>query len=335
MSSNNTKPVLLLGGSGSLGANVARLLRAMHPELPLAIAGRDAGKAELLAAQLGNASVVRIDLARADLGLEGGHYRAVVACLKDHSLNAMKYAQADGIPYVAVSEAVFEIGPLVARSIHRPERSPVLMLGHSIGAVPMLASLFLAREFRTVDTIAIGLVFDPDDTPGPMTVSDMERIMQLAASPLLLKDGKWVWTAGDDARRRFTGVGGVEHQGQAAALVDTLSLASLDGLRSARVDIAEGRTASSRRGDGFSHEVIIEITGERRDGTKGRHRYELVDRAGYAAMSAKGIAACVERLLGLDGGEALPSGLYLPEMLADSTRTMKRLEQLGVTVVRS
>lgn len=326
-------PILLLGGSGSLGSKLARTLRRMHPHQPIAIAARDAAKAARLAEELGHATVIQADMQRADLGLpQDAAFSAVVACLKDHGLSAMKYAQAHGFPYVALSEAAFEIGPIVARHIHQPASSPVLLLGHSIGSAPMLASLHFAAEFRSIESVEIGLVFDPADTAGAMTVADMERIGAIATAPLLLRDGRWVWQGGSAAQRSFTSVDGIARDGAAVALVDTLGIANATGARSVRLDIAEGRTASSLQGGPASHEVIIEIAGQRKDGGTGRFRYELVDPAGYAAMSARGIALAVEHLLGLDGSTPAPAGLFLPEVLLAPDAMIRQLTAFGVRV---
>jgi hypothetical protein len=327
------KRVLMLGGYGSLGARTARTLRRLHPDLPITIAGRNLAKAAALAEEIGNADPVTVDLDRSDLGLPGdAGYSAVVTALRDHSLNTMRFAGARGAAYLALSDAAFELAPLVARYVHRPAAAPVLMLGHSMGATPMLSALHFASAFETIEAIEIGLLFDPDDPFGPMSGLDMERITAIGPSPLLLKDGRWLWAGADEAARRFIGVDGVSHQGQAVGLVDVLSLASATRARSIRVDFAEGRTASSREGRPPSHEVIIEITGKRADGAKGSFRYELVDPAGYAAMSARGVAVAVERLLGLAGGPAPEPGLYLPEVLIDPGYMVQRLEELGVRV---
>ena len=259
---------------------------------------------------------------------------ARVVALRDLSLNTLRYAQDRGLPYVALSDGAFEIGPLVAGHVHRPAAAPILLLGHGRGGVPTMAALHFARGFRAIDAIELGLVFDPADPLGPASATDMERIAKVGPSPLRLVDGRWRWVTGEAARRRFLGVDGVEHRGETVGLVDVLSLAST-GARSIRVDFAEGRTASSRRGEPPSHEVIIELAGERLDGAAGRFRYELVDPEGYAAMSAKGVAAAVERLLGL-GGEGSPApGLLLPELLLDPGRLLRLVETLGVSVRRA
>lgn len=332
MPANTKRPVLMLGGYGSLGARTTRTLRQLYPDLPITIVGRDLAKAATLADEIGNATTALVDLDRADLGLpDDVEYGVVVTALRDLSLNTMRYAQVRRVPYVALSDGVFEIGPLVARYIHSPAAAPILMLGHSMGAVPVLAALHFARGFRRIDAIEVGLVFDSDDPLGPASAVDMERIGKIGPSPLLLDGGRWRWVGAEAATRRITGVDGSEHQGQAVGLVDVLSLSSTQA-RSIRVDFAEGTTASSRRGEPPSHEVIIEISGERADGATGRFRYELVDLQGYAAMSAREVAVAIERLLGLVGGPAPGPGLYLPEMLVDPGHLMRRLEAFGVRV---
>lgn len=323
----------MLGGYGSLGSRTSRLLRQLHPELPITIAGRDIGKATALADTLGHATAATVDLHRADLGLPADvDPGIVVTALRDLSLNTMRYAQAQRIPYVALSDGVFEIGPLVARHIHNPS-VPVLLLGHSIGSVPALASLHFAREFKAIETIEIGLVFDPDDPLGPASTSDMERIAKIGSSPLLLDGGRWRWVNAEEARRSFAGIGGMPLVGEAVGLVDVLTLATTEA-RLVRVDIAVGQTETRRRGEAPSHEVIIEITGERRDGASGRFRYELIDREGYAMMSARGVVFAIERLLGLAGGETPGPGLYLPEVLIDPGHLVRRIEDFGVEIRR-
>lgn len=245
MNSQNSSSVLLLGGYGSLGSRIARLLRQHHPELHLTIAGRNREKAGALATELGNADTALVNLSRADLGLPQEHAFSVV-----------------------------------------------------------------------------------------VTAVNMERIAQVGPLPPQVRGGRWTHATGDEAARTFTGVGGVPHQGDAVGLVDLLSLSSIETVNLLRLDVAVGSTASSRRGKGPSHEVIIEISGELAGGENARYRYELVDPEGYATMSARGVAVCIERLLGLNGGAAPGPGLYLPESLVDPTYLLEQVQAGGVTVNR-
>jgi hypothetical protein len=326
-------PVLLLGGTGKLGAATARTLRWLQPGLPITLVARDLEKAEALAKEIGIAHAARVDLGRADLALPpDASFSAVVTCLKDLALNSMRYAQALGIPYFALSEAAFEIGAHTARYIHRPSASPVVLGGHSIGSVPMLAALHFAHELYAVEAIDIGLVFDPDDVSGPMTVEDMERIASVVPSALMLVEGRWRWVQPDAAVRTFEGAGGVLREGSPAALLDSVDLAASTHARSVRVDLAEGPTATALRGEGPSHEIVIEIRGRSRCGLPQRHRHEIVERAGYATLSGLGVALCVERALGLAGGAALAPGLYTPAVLVDPAYLIRKLRELGTCI---
>ncbi|RBO87752.1 saccharopine dehydrogenase family protein [Nocardia puris] len=328
----NQAPVLLLGGTGSLGSRTARLLRKLHPDLPITLAARNIDRAEALAAEIGYATTTTVDLDRADLGLGADpRFGVVVTAVRDRSPNTLKFAQAQGIPYLALSDGVFEIGPTVAHHLHNPA-VPVVLLGHSDGGVPLVAALHFAKEFRIVDAIEIGLLFDPGDPFGPVSAVDLEHIQRVGPLPLIVRDGRWHWTGPEFATRRFAGVDGTEYEGHAAGLLDVLSLGAGSTATSVRIDLAEGLSTTSRTGGSPSHEAVIEIEGEHRSGGRGRFRYEIVDPEGYASLSARGIAFAIERLLGLDGQTPPAPGLYLPETLVDSPRLLDGLREFGVSV---
>lgn len=335
MSSNTQKPVLIIGGSGVVGSRAAKTLRQLQPALPLTLGVRDLGRAQSLARELGGAETVRIDLERRDLGLpEDAAFSAVVVLLKDDTLNSMRYAQAKGLPYVSFSDFVFDIGPAVALSIQHPTRSPVLLLGHFLGGTVTLATLHFAREFRRVDAIEIGAVFDEEDVGGPAASGDMDRVTKDLPHPLLRKDGRFLWARGEDVHRDFVGVDGTQWRGRAFPLLDVVSLAAATEARTVRLDFAVREAASRPQGQGISHEVIIEITGEREDGTTGRVRHELVDADVHSGLSARGVALAVERLLGLAGGPPVTPGLYHPEGLLHPAAVVERLKEFGTRIRR-
>src|SRR5688500_16591644 len=114
-----SKPALIIGGSGIVGAQAARTLRRLQPDLPIAIGGRDVAKAEVIAREIGQAVAKRVDIALPGLGLQlGDDFSAVIVFLKDERLNTMRYAQDRGIPYISLSSGTFEIGPEIAQFIH-------------------------------------------------------------------------------------------------------------------------------------------------------------------------------------------------------------------------
>lgn len=337
MNASNLKPVLVIGGSGVVGRRALKALRELHPELSLRIGGRDVNKAAALARELGHAEAVRIDLAREDLGLPpDAAFSAVVVLLKDDSLRTMKYAQGRGVPYVSFSDFVFDIGPEVALHIQHPTASPVLFLGNFLGGTVALATLQFARELKKVHAIQIGAVFDEEDVGGPAANGDMERLTKGVPSPLIRKDGKFLWaTAEEDVTRTFQGADGTHWQGRAYPLLDVATLAAVTDASTVRLDFALRAASSRKPGEGPGHEVVIELTGELPDGTTAHVRHTLVDGDVHSGLSGKGVALAVERLLGLVGGAPVGPGLYSPEGVLDSAHVVERLKAWGTRIQRA
>lgn len=327
-----TQPVLIVGGSGTVGSRAVRALRRLQPDLPITIAARNMSKATALAEEVGNADAVAADLSRRDLGLPSDRtFGAVVVLLKDGGLNTMKYAQAHGLPYISFSDFAFDVAPEIALFVQQPAASPTLLLGHYLGGIATMATLYFAREFRRVDEIRIGGILDKDDFGGPTAQEDFERLVNSAPNPFLYENGKLLWPAAEQAVRTYSAVDGTEQQGQPYALLDVPSLVAVTGARSVRVDLAvrpDDRTGSH----GPSHETLIEMTGEQNDGVVRSIKRRLIDSDIASGFSAKGLALAIERMLGLAGGPPVPPGLYNPETLLDPTYVIERIKEFGVQV---
>src|SRR5687768_11243064 len=145
-------PILLIGGSGIVGRRTARLLRDANPDAKLLIGGRNLARAQQVAAEIGSAEGVAVDLDADDLGL--GESRpgerplaAVVIFLKDARLAALRFAQARGAPHIGISSGTFEIGPEVSAFIHKPGAAPVVLGSEWLAGAAVLATLHLARKF--------------------------------------------------------------------------------------------------------------------------------------------------------------------------------------------
>ena len=328
--SASRSPVLMLGGTGTLGSRTARVLRMLQPDLPLAIAARDQGRARNFARSLGHADALEVDLGRSDLGLpDHCSFSMIVPTVRDLTFKSLRFAQTRQIPYIALSDAAFELGPVVAMFAHRPTASALLLLGHSHGGIPSIVTAAVAREFKEIAAVAIGLVFDPDDPFGPGSQADMERIMRAGPPPLARVGGAWRWLDKQAAVRSLRSSQGGELAAEAVGLTDALGLSGAIGAASIRLDAASGRTARGPDG-AIAHEVIIEIAGEHLEHGPGRYRWELVDPEGNVMLGARGVALAAERLLGLDGSTPPGPGLYFPEQLLDGQAVLDRLRTMGV-----
>lgn len=330
--SSSIAPVLIIGGSGIVGSAAARALRRLHPHLPIAIGGRNRAKAEAVAAAIGGAVATSIDLNRSDIGLPGGAsaaYSAVAVFLKDETLNSMRYAQARRLPYISISSGTFEIGPEVSLFIHGPSRAPILMASQWLAGAAVFPALHFAGAYQAVDSFWIGVLLDEEDMGGPAAYADYERITGSSPAALMLRDGQFVWVNAKEAATRFRRVDGFEVAAQAYSPLDIVSLAAATDAKSIRLDLAVAASASRRRGEAFSTEILIEIEGTLSNGERGRSRHEIVHPDGQAALTALGVALGVERLLGLKSGEPVPPGLYLPETLIDPGYFVGRMKEFG------
>jgi hypothetical protein len=321
--------VLIMGGSGQAGSAAAAVLRRWHPTLPLTIAGRDLGRAQRVADELGGATAVSIDLRRSDLGLPAGHsHSAVVAAVWDNRLNGLRYAQDRGLPYLSISNGLVEIAPEVVAGGQRADAAPILLASHWYAGLVVLAALEFAKEFDRIDTIRIGAVLDEMDSGGPAGMTDVQRLMVATSAGLVRRDGVFTWVGDPDAQAEVPSVDGTALPGQSIPILDVPSLAIATGAPNVRFDFAVGESASRRRGEPASTEVGINLEGVDLTGAPHRTGHYLLHPAGQRPLTALGIALGVERLLGLRGEPVAP-GIHTPEALIDSAYAVKRMTEIG------
>ncbi|WP_067462684.1 saccharopine dehydrogenase [Nocardia amamiensis] len=324
-----SKSVLIMGGSGQAGAGAATLLRRWYPALPLTIAGRDLDRAQRVADELGAAEAVTIDLKRSDLGLPPrDEYSAVVAALWDDRRHGLRFAQQRGLPYLSMSSGLVDIAPEVVAGAQRANAAPILVASHYLAGLVVLATLDSAREFDRIDTIRIGALLDESDTGGPAGIADLQRWSAVTSAGLVRRDGVFTWVTGPDAQGDVSGLDGVVLPGQSIAILDVPSLALATGAQNVRFDFAVGESPGRRRGEPASMEVRIDLDGVGPAGAPLRTSRYLIHPAGQRPLTALGVALGVERLLGLRG-EAVPPGIHTPEALLDPAYAVERMVEIG------
>ncbi|MGI5126238.1 saccharopine dehydrogenase [Pseudonocardia sp. CA-107938] len=324
------KPVLILGGTGQAGRDTAEMLRTWHPELPLAIAGRDIDRARRVADGLGGATATTVDLQRADLGLPAGGHSAVVAALWDSRHTGLRYAQDQGIPYVSISSGYLDVAPEIVVAAQRPGAAPVLLASHFCTGTVVLAVAHLARELARVDAVRVGAIMDEEDSGGPAGLADLERWATVTSAGLQRRDGVFTWV--DETAVQVPASDGVLVDGASVAVLDVPSIAAATGAPDVRVDLAIGESAGRRAGGAPSVEVLVEIDGVDAAGQPRRISRYLVHRAGQRPLTALGIALGVERLIGLQGDPVGP-GIHMPESLIDPAHAAARLAGVGAEFV--
>jgi hypothetical protein len=326
-------PVLLIGGSGVVGNQAATTLRSLHPDQAITIGGRDLARAESVAASIPGASAARIDLDRRDLGLpQSARFSGIAIFVKDATLNALRYAQDHRLPHISISSGVAEIGPEVALFIHDPKAAPIVLGSTWLVGAAIYPVLEFAKAFKSIDRLDIAVVLDEQDMGGPAALADFERITRAGPMALFVTDGKWHWARPDDATRIVADSGGQETRADAYSPLDVMALANMTRAQSIRFGLVYGQSASRRRGEPFSTEIIFEIEGEMQGRARTRKRYELIHPKGQAPLTALGVSLALERLIGLDGRTPVGPGLYFAESLIDPAYAVERLKGIGTRI---
>lgn len=322
-------PILFMGGSGAIGHETARSLRAAHPDVPLLIGGRDLARSQDAAAQIGNAEGVMLDTTAGDLGLGGRPVSAVAIFYMDHAVAGLRYAQARGIPHIGISSGVFEIAPEIATYMHKPNAAPVVLGYEWLVGVTTVPTLEFSKAFGRVQEIIIGALVDEKDTGGPSVAADFEYLTKMMPAALTRRDGAYLWREGDDAKAKFRAVDGTEMEASGFSSIDVVGLAAATDAPNIRFNIANGVSSSRRRGDPMSTEIVIELAGEDPAGRPLRTRHAVVHPQGAAPLTGLGVAMVLERLVGLDGDPPTPPGLYFPYQVLEPATYLTRLKQMG------
>ena len=322
-------PILLVGGSGTVGRWTAQLLRSAYPDIPLLIGGRDLAKAEQVTAEIGNAEGVVLDLTQEDLSLGTRAVSAVAVFFTDERIAALRFAQSRGVPHVSISVGINELGPEVAAFIHRPHAAPVVLGTEWLVGATTIPTLEFAKAFRRIDEIGIGALLDEEDAYGPAAAADLERQTKTAPAALERRNGAFVWRTGDDAKATFRAVDGTEMEAIALSPNDVLGLANATGAANVRFNLAVGVSSSRRRGEAMSTEIVIEIAGEDHEGRRLRSRHAVTHPQGQMPLTGLGVAMVLERLVGLDGKPPTSPGLYFPYQLLEPSSYLARLKEIG------
>ncbi|MEU3031593.1 saccharopine dehydrogenase [Streptomyces incarnatus] len=337
-------PVLITGGYGTVGAELARMTAAAG--LPLLLTGRNPERGQALADELGGEARAW-DLASATPFRAA--VRAVVSAVNDPDDRVLRAAAHAGVPQVDVTRWTARLQRAVTIATLARPTAPVLLSSGWMGGVTSLVTAALARELGGAERVETAVRWDMADRAGADSVEFMDRLgidfevvedgRRRLAAPL--SDGRTVRIGEDSVR---------------VARIDTPEQYTLPltmGTATAATRIGFSSPAATRmllalRGAGFFRWADGERwTRARRavihsPGTGGTarlridvaHRAEtrtatVTDPAGQSHLTAAGGYLGLLRVLGADGSPA-PSGVVFPEQHPDPAAAVRLLTGLGV-----
>lgn len=328
----SVKPVLLIGGHGIAGRKTALQLRRRHPDLPLAIAGRDLAAAQAWADELGNATAYRADLRgqAPDLGLPHGDFSAMATFLMDETGSALDFARRHGIASVTVTGGAFELGLQAVIAMQAAPDIPVVLGGNWFCGTALMPVLDLCARLARVDEVEVGIVIDRNGSKsGPATTADFERILGSCATMPQRIGGHYQWVSAQVGQRHYTGTGGRSLQGKPSVSIDAVTIAAVTGAKDVTVLETWGDSLSSLASGPACDEIVVEASGLDQTGQRVRVRREIVASRQNAPLTAIGVTLLLERAGGL-GGPALPPGLYFPEQALDPAAASAAMAEAGV-----
>ncbi|MEU6330369.1 saccharopine dehydrogenase [Streptomyces sp. NPDC047049] len=341
-----TGPVLVVGGYGTVGGELARLAA---PYWPLVLTGRTPERGRALAEELG-AQVRRWDLS--DPAPFSAKVRAVISAVNDPADRVLLAATRGGVPYVDLTRWTTRLQRAVAVAAVEAPRAPVLLSSGWMGGVSGLVAAALAAELGGASAVEIAIRYDLKDRAGADSVEFMDRlgldyevteggrrrmIMPLSGVGHVVVGGHRTKVARIDTPEQFTlplvlGVDTAVTRIGFSANSSTsvlLALKRTGFFRWGRGDRFESvrRSMLYAPGEGGSALLRIDVhgrSGERRTAT-------VADPAGQAHLTALGGLLGLRRALGTDGAAA-PRGVAFPEMVPTPQDVIPALEKAGVRV---
>lgn len=353
MNSINDKTILIAGGYGVVGEQIARLLHQRHPDWHLIIAGRNIAKAQTLADQLGNATAMMLDMNQPQ-PLNGNKPHAILAAVNDPQDYLLMGAMRASIPYVDITRWTERLKLAASRAEDfKPTSTVMLASGWMAGVVAVIAA-GSAKKLALVQSIDISVLFSLKDKAGPNSVEYMDRlatpfkvtingedqIVKPYTDPrkVIFPDNYKTRTYRFDTPDQLTLPETVNAKSVAARIAfdDAFTTSLLVTLvRSGIWKLISGKRFTSLRrsllynpGAGASHQVVIEIQGEDGKGRARRIHITIVDPLGQTHLTALGAIIQLERVLSLDN----QAGVIYPDTNPDMESSLKLLQEFGVRV---
>lgn len=327
----NKRRILIVGGYGLVGSNIARLIRNEYKSIELILAGRNPQNGDALAEELTNAETAYLNLKE---GFNLSHYGKldlVITAMEDRTNALREAAISSKIASIHISELAEEISPTMFLSLHQTFAAPIVLAAHWQAGIMTLVAKHVASKFSHITRVDSAGVYDRQDPIGPLVANELDGFVGKA---FLRKEGKWQFVDATEESRILHLHDGSSITAFPMSTLDVPSMAAFTGSSNVRFDFAIGASIGTKKGLAASHDLYIDIEGVLLSGKTTKIRYTVSDPKGQAHSTAVGVFLITEGVLGM-GGQSAPTkgGIYLPETVVPAENIISRLREFGLTII--
>ncbi|MEV7521364.1 saccharopine dehydrogenase [Streptomyces sp. NPDC091371] len=338
-------PVLITGGYGTVGAEIARMAAV---DAPVLLTGRSPERGRALAAELGG-EVRAWNLG--DPAPFSAGVRAVINSVNDPDDRVLRAAVTAGVPYVDITRWTARLQRAVTVAALLRPTAPVLLSSAWMGGVVSLVAASLAAELGGAERVETAVRWDMADRAGADSVEFMDRLgvgfevvdggRRRLAAPLtdsrsVLIGGTPVRVARIDTPEQFTlpltlGTTTAATRIGFSSPAATRALLALRGTGFFRWAGGE-RWAPARRallhspGEGGTALLRVDVSHQGRE-----LGATVTDPRGQSHLTAVGALLGLRRVLGTDGYPA-PAGVVFPEQHPAPAHATDLLAAQGVAL---
>ena len=317
--------IFIAGGYGMIGGNLATQLRARFPESTLILAGRTPQKGEALAAKLGNALTVSLDLLSGEIPQLAATSQLIISAVPDPKHALGEFAIRHNIAFIDITVGTADgYAPLLNMALQYQATSPIVPLGYYEAGMFLPLVDKLSRQFSSIDSVRLTALHDPEDPIGAVTE---QELTQELAPAFVREEGIWRYTSAQD---EIDLISGERAETTPFGILDVSAVAAMTSAENIRLDVAMGISEGQRKSAKASVELYVDMQGINDSGIPEAKRIIASDPQGQAHFTALGVVTVIEAMF-----ESSFTGFVLPEQLLKPEVALAAMQQAGVELIEA
>lgn len=352
--------ILIAGGYGVVGGQIAQILRQHYPDTTILLGGRRPEQGQVLAAELGNAKAIQIDLALNDpLSSVEDKIDIVLCAVNDIDDHLMLSAISRRVAYIDITRWTEWMRTSKTRAEQLDtSQSPVVFASSWMAATVSTIVRSLVAEFTHVESIDLNILYAGADKSGPNSIEYMDR---LAIPFEVIKSGRKTMTRAFQNSQKvdFAEAGAYRvynfdtpDQFTLPSLTHAQTVVSRIGfddnysgpvlsflVRSGIWKLISGPRFTKLRhglmhnpGNGAPHRIEIKIAGKLETGKSVSKSWLMIDPQGQTHLTAVGAVIQLDRLVRSQRTGQQLHGVHIAEAITEPAIAKRMLDAEGVTL---